>query len=147
MAGGMLEKCQCGVYMKGEHHGRHHGRRHSKKIHNGRESNPAKRKTYIIKELCRKAHYDGGETLGKVVKKKMKRKKRKEIKKEGKERKRKERKEKEKEETERKERKERKARRRDLTHDSQLISIEGKLIDLFLGISQEGVKERKKDRK
>ena len=51
---------------------------------------------------------------------------------------------KEKEETERKERKGRKARRRDLTHDSQLISIEGKLIDLFLGISQEGVKERKK---
>ncbi len=62
VAGGMLEECQCGVYMKGEHHGRHHGRRHSKKIHNGRENNPAKRKTYIMKEFCRKVHYDGGNT-------------------------------------------------------------------------------------
>ena len=36
-----------------------------------------------------------------------------------------------------------KGKERDLTHDSQLISIEGKLIDLFLGISQEGVKGKK----
>merc|ERR1739838_179505 len=34
-------------------------------------------------------------------------------------------------------------RRRDLTHDPQLTSIEGKLINLFLGISQEGVKGKK----
>ena len=31
-------------------------------------------------------------------------------------------------------------RRRDLTYDPQLISIEGKLVGLFLGISQDGVK-------
>ena len=34
-----------------------------------------------------------------------------------------------------------------MTHDSQLIPIEGKLIDLFLGISQDGVKGKKRRNK